>query len=37
LLSGPGTIQVPVGPGIGVNPVEARIAKATVRREEFRP
>jgi O-succinylbenzoate synthase len=36
-LSGPGMIQVPAGPGIGVNPVEARIAKATVRREEFRP
>jgi len=36
-LSGPGTIRVPDGPGIGVNPVAARIAKATVRREEYRP
>ena len=36
-LSGPGTIRVPDGPGIGVNPVAARIARATVRREEFRP
>ena len=36
-LSGPGTIRVPEGPGIGVNPVAARIAKATVRRLEFRP
>ncbi|MCX6566679.1 MAG: o-succinylbenzoate synthase [Candidatus Aminicenantes bacterium] len=35
-LSGPGTIRVPDGPGIGVNPVASRIAKATVRREEFR-
>jgi len=35
-LSGPGTIRVPDGPGIGVNPVAARIAKAIVRREEFR-
>jgi len=36
-LSGPGKILVPDGPGIGVNPVESRIAKATLRREEFRP
>lgn len=36
-LSGPGTIRVPEGPGIGVDPVPARIARATVRREEFRP
>ncbi len=36
-LSGPGKIRVPDGPGIGVNPVEARIKKATVRAEVFRP
>lgn len=34
-LSGPGTIRVPDGPGIGVNPVESRIAKASLRREIF--
>jgi O-succinylbenzoate synthase len=36
-LSGPGKIRVPVGPGIGVNPVEKRIRKASVRREVLRP
>jgi O-succinylbenzoate synthase len=36
-LSGPGKIRVPDGPGIGVNPVEERIRKATVRAEIFRP
>jgi O-succinylbenzoate synthase len=36
-LSGPGRIRVPDGPGIGVNPVEGRIRKATVRAEVFRP
>ncbi len=35
-LSGPGTIRVPDGPGIGVNPVESRIALASVRREVFK-
>jgi O-succinylbenzoate synthase len=35
-LSGPGTIRVPDGPGIGVNPVEARIALASLRREIFK-
>jgi O-succinylbenzoate synthase len=35
-LSGPGTIRVPDGPGIGVNPVEARIALASLRREVFK-
>lgn len=34
-LSGPGTIRVPDGPGIGVNPVEARIARASLRQEAF--
>ena len=32
-----GTIRVPDGPGIGVNPVEDRIAKATLKREAFKP
>jgi O-succinylbenzoate synthase len=32
-----GTIKVPDGPGIGVNPVLERIRKATVREETFRP
>ena len=36
-LSGPGKIRVPDGPGIGVNPVEERIRRATVRAEVFRP
>jgi O-succinylbenzoate synthase len=36
-LSGPGKVRVPDGPGIGVHPVEARIRKATVRAETFRP
>ena len=36
-LSGPGTIRVPDGPGIGVNPVEARIRKATLKHEVFKP
>jgi O-succinylbenzoate synthase len=35
-LSGPGTIRVPDGPGIGVNPVESRIARASLRREVFK-
>ncbi len=35
-LSGPGTIRVPDGPGIGVNPVEARIARASLRHEVVR-
>lgn len=35
-LSGPGTIRVPDGPGIGVDPVESRIAKAALRREVFK-
>ncbi|MBP1770557.1 MAG: o-succinylbenzoate synthase [Candidatus Aminicenantes bacterium] len=35
-LSGPGTIRVPDGPGIGVNPVESRIALASLRREIFK-
>jgi len=34
-LSGPGRISVPDGPGIGVNPVGSRIAKASLRREVF--
>ncbi len=36
VLSGPGTITVPTGPGIGVNPVESRIRKASLRREAFK-
>jgi len=32
-----GTIRVPGGPGIGVNPVEDRIAKATLKWETFKP
>jgi O-succinylbenzoate synthase len=32
-----GTIRVPDGPGIGVNPVEGRIAGATLKRETFKP
>jgi O-succinylbenzoate synthase len=32
-----GTIKVPNGPGIGVNPVPERISKATIREEAFRP
>ena len=32
-----GTVRVPDGPGIGVNPVEARIAKAALKREVFTP
>ncbi len=32
-----GTIKVPVGPGIGVHPVEKRIQRATLREEAFRP
>ncbi len=35
-LSGPGTIKVPDGPGIGVNPVESRVALASLRREIFK-
>jgi O-succinylbenzoate synthase len=34
-LSGPGVIRVPDGLGIGVNPVEARIRKASVRHQVF--
>jgi o-succinylbenzoate synthase len=34
-LSGPGTIRVPDGPGIGVHPVEDRIRRATLKREVF--
>jgi len=36
-LSGPGKIRVPDGPGIGVNPVEDRISKATLKHEAFKP
>ncbi len=36
-LSGPGTIHVPDGPGIGVHPVEARIRKATLKHEVAKP
>ncbi len=36
-LSGPGRIRVPDGPGIGVHPVEARIERAALRREVFKP
>jgi O-succinylbenzoate synthase len=36
-LAPDGTIPVPAGPGIGVNPVEARIQKATLRQEVYRP
>jgi O-succinylbenzoate synthase len=32
-----GTLKVPDGLGIGVNPVEDRIRKATITREAFRP
>lgn len=35
-LSGPGTIRVPDGPGIGVNPVAERIACARLRHETLR-
>jgi O-succinylbenzoate synthase len=35
-LSGPGTIRVPEGPGIGVHPVEERIRRATLKREVFK-
>lgn len=35
-LTGPGTIRVPMDPGIGVFPVEERIRRATVRQEVFR-
>jgi O-succinylbenzoate synthase len=31
-----GTVRVPAGPGIGVNPVEVRIAKATLKHETFK-
>ncbi len=34
-LSGPGSVRVPEGPGIGVHPVEKRIEKASLRREVF--
>jgi o-succinylbenzoate synthase len=36
-LEADGTIRVPAGPGIGVNPVEDRIAKATLKHETFKP
>jgi len=36
-LSRPGYIRVPRGPGIGVNPVEERIEKATLKKEVFKP
>jgi O-succinylbenzoate synthase len=32
-----GTVKVPEGPGIGVNPVDERIRKATIREEVYRP
>ena len=32
-----GTVRVPEGPGIGVNPVESRIEKATLKREVLKP
>jgi O-succinylbenzoate synthase len=35
-LSGPGKIRVPDGPGIGVNPVEERIRRATLKQEIFK-
>ena len=35
-LSGPGTIRVPRGPGIGVHPVEERIRRATLKSETFK-
>jgi len=35
-LSGPGTIRVPEGPGIGVHPVEERIRRATLKSEVFK-
>ena len=34
-LSGPGTIRVPDGPGIGVHPVEERIRRSTLKSEAF--
>ncbi len=37
VLEPDGTIRVPDGPGIGVNPVEPRIAKAALKRETFTP
>jgi len=36
-LTGRGTVVVPDGPGIGVNPVERRIRQATLRRRVFKP
>ncbi|MGC8745132.1 MAG: o-succinylbenzoate synthase [Candidatus Saccharicenans sp.] len=36
-LSRPGYIRLPEGPGIGVNPVEERIEKATLKKEVFKP
>jgi O-succinylbenzoate synthase len=36
-LTSEGSILVPVGPGIGVNPVEERIQNAALSRENFRP
>jgi len=37
VLNRPGYIRVPDGPGIGVNAVEERIQKATLRQEVFKP
>jgi len=36
-LSAKGTISVPTGPGLGVNPVEGRIRKAALKRKKFKP
>jgi len=36
ILEKGGAIKVPEGPGMGVNPVESRIRKATVQRETFK-
>jgi len=37
VLSRPGHVRVPDGPGIGVNPVEERIEKATLKKEVLKP
>ncbi len=37
ILSRPGYVRVPDGPGIGVNPVEERIEKATLKKEVLKP
>ena len=36
-LTSRGTVMVPTGPGIGVNPVEKRIEAATLRKQVFKP